>query len=313
MSSSNQVVAIECIQSQMAAELFKEADIQVFNRACGSEQEWLTRVDRCHTMVHFFTDRSIPKSVFKSNYLQKILIAGPAAGCISIPERDESNPVAIYDTPGQAVDSVAEHVLTMLLMLAKQMPNIRQRMQAGDWPNSPNQTLFGSRIGLIGFGQISQVVARQCTQLGAKVVVNASSDKQQAVKAQGYEYVGLEYLLESCDFISIHKRLSQATLNLLDETKLKAIKKGAYLINCSRAELVDNQALLQLLDKQILAGAALDVFEEEPLPQSHSLRNHPSVIATPHNAWLTKASIQNMVDSVIAAVNGDFSRMRRVH
>src|SRR5690606_4274500 len=268
------------------------------------------------TLVHFFSDRPLSLQPILQSGIKRVVVAGPGANCFR--QGRSMVPFAgfdgeIYDTPALAVRSVAEHAFCLLLMLAKNIRPTLRDMEKGAWPRAMNQGLAGQTIGVIGFGAVAQTFASLCASFGMQVLVAARDTRRPDVIAQGYQFVSLPELLGKADFISLHKRLTADTQNMLSESLLALMKPQAQIINTSRAELIDTQALLRMLDKNRLAGAALDVFEQEPLPANSRLRSHPAIIATPHNAWLTATTITRMIAGAVAAAAGNVEQVRRVH
>lgn len=304
------VVCIESASQPIVGQKLENLGIRVFQETCDSDEEIIRRLQGKHTLIHFFTDRPLPVAVLNQSEIKEVYIAGPSAGCFV--GSTEFKKFKIYDTPAKAINSVAEHTLCLIMMLARNMRVCIHDINNGGWPTTVNQELAGARIGLIGFGEIARRVAFLCRSLNMDVVVSCSSSKKEEVENLGYEFLDLEYLLKTADFVSIHKRLTDDTRHLLSYDILSRAKPGIKLINTSRAELIEEDALCALLANGIIGGVALDVFSEEPLPDHHPFRQHKNVIVTPHNAWLSEASVDNMISAAFAGACGDQSRVRRI-
>lgn len=311
--SIERAVNIECLEVPLAAEYMRRAGIRVYEEKCTTERQLRERLQGHDTLVHYFTDRPIPISILEETSIKRIVVAGPAAGCFENMDAFRSGKLDIYDTPAQAVTSVAEYTVSLLMMLAKNLRPTLQDMEKGLWVKTVNTQLAGKSVGLIGFGEVSKQVAKLCRGIGLRVFVAANRDKREEVMNTGYRFVSLDELLTSCDFVSIHKRLTQDTYRLLNGEKLQLMKPHACLINTSRAEIVDTNSVLRMLEEGAMAGAAMDVFDKEPLCNSSELRVHRNVIATPHNAWLTEEAVANMVSVAVSAIRGDVTLARRVH
>ncbi|WP_316014076.1 hydroxyacid dehydrogenase [Roseobacter sp. HKCCA0434] len=196
--------------------------------------------------------------------------------------------VTVYPATGANDDAVAEYVIAAVMMLIRGAYQARARMLAGEWPR---QALMGSEIGgrtlgLIGYGAIARQTARRARALGMEVI--AHDPFVDAV--EGVELLPLETLLNRADAVSLHVPLTEETRHLIDATALSRMKPSAVLVNAARGGVVDERALGAALTEGRLAGAALDVFEEEPLAEASHLPDLPNLILTPHIAGVTGES-----------------------
>jgi D-3-phosphoglycerate dehydrogenase / 2-oxoglutarate reductase len=181
--------------------------------------------------------------------------------------------------------SVPELTIAMMLNLFHKIIPAQYAMRNGEWPLITGRTLSGRRLGILGMGRHGSRVANIAgNTFGMDVVVWA----RQVVKTEnhgGYPGLSLEELLATCDVVSIHLRLSNESAGLINAEKLALMKAGSILINTSRGAIVDENALIDALQKKQLAGAGLDVFEEEPLSAESPLRTMENVVLTPHIGW----------------------------
>jgi phosphoglycerate dehydrogenase-like enzyme len=195
---------------------------------------------------------------------------------------------------GTASSSEPPTELTWALILGLAR-NIVQENNAlrnnGPWQSSVGMDLYGKRLGLIGLGKIGSRVARIGAAFGMDVVAWSPNLTQERTDAVGVRLAASkEELLESSDFVSIHLVLSDRTKGLIGAEELKRMRPSAYLINTSRAPIVDQAALVEALQNGWIAGAGLDVFEIEPLPENHVFRSLPNVLATPHLGYVSQAN-----------------------
>lgn len=214
--------------------------------------------------------------------------------------------VLVMSTPGGNAISVAEHTFALLLALARQVPRLDAAIRAGRWEKSSaaGTELRGKTLGLIGLGRIGSEVARRGRAFEMRVLAFDPYISEAAAREVGVDLVSLPHLLAESDFVSLHAALSPATQNLVNAGTLAKMKPGARLINAARGELVDEAALADALKSGHLAGAALDVFAEEP-PKNSPLTGLPNLIATPHVAGST-AEAQEEVGTLIAQQVRDF-------
>jgi D-3-phosphoglycerate dehydrogenase len=214
--------------------------------------------------------------------------------------------VLVMSTPGGNAVSVAEHTFALLLALARQVPRLDKAMHEGKWEKSSaaGTEVRGKTLGLIGLGRIGSEVAVRAEAFDMKVLGYDPYISEAAAQELQVELVPLERLLGESDFVSLHTAVSPATQNLINATTLAQMKKGARLLNAARGELIDEAALAEALKSGHLAGAALDVFVEEPTKNS-SLVGLPNVIATPHVAGST-AEAQEEVGTQVAVQVRDY-------
>ena len=201
--------------------------------------------------------------------------------------------ISVTNTPGANAIAVAEHTVALMLAAAKQLHQADQAMRQGGWPRNLVPQLHGKRLGLIGTGLIGREVAVMGKGLGFEVVAWTFHPDRKLADSLGLRYMELDDLLRTADIVSIHLRATPETKHFLSRERLALLKPGALLINTARGSLVDEAALVEFLREKKLAGAALDVFDTEPLPAGHPLTALPNVLLTPHAAGMTPEVIQN--------------------
>src|SRR6266704_3549578 len=191
--------------------------------------------------------------------------------------------ILVMNTPGGNAPSVAEHALALMLSMARSIPQLNASMHAGKWEKSgaAGAELRGKTLGLIGLGRVGAEVARRARALEMRVLAYDPYVSTERAAEWGAELVPLAELLAQADYVSLHTSLSSATERMINAETLRQMKPGARLVNAARGELVDEAALAEALRSKHLAGAALDVFAEEP-PRNSPLLQMSNVIATPH-------------------------------
>ena len=209
--------------------------------------------------------------------------------------------ITVCNLPGSNAPAVAEHTLTLMLATLRQLPQLDAAMRRGQgWTLTPQLEdslgeLSGRRVGLVGWGATAQRLAPVLDALGAKVAFCA-----QRAHAAPYAQRSFEALLAESDVLSLHLPLTKATARLLDAKALARLPAGAIVINTARGGLIDEGALLAALRKGALAGAGLDVFDQEPLPEDHPFLSLPQVVLTPHSAWLTQETLTRSLTTAVA-------------
>ena len=219
--------------------------------------------------------------------------------------------VRVANVPEANVQSVAEHVIGILFMLSRRFDRQDRQVRAGTWNvrDEPRFELNGKVLGLVGFGRIARRLAPLAMALGMKVL--ACSRRGSYADISGVTGVTLDRLLSDSDFVSLHVPLTLETTHLIDARALALIRPTAFLVNAARGAIVDEGALLDSLRNRRLAGAALDVFGEQPVRQIHPFTALDNVILTPHSAALTEEAMLRMglqsVEEVRRALAGEAS------
>ena len=214
--------------------------------------------------------------------------------------------IVVTRAPGSNTQAVAEHTLAMILALAKRLPGLSAQVAAGEWRLASDKVrdIAGLRLGLLGCGEIGQAVARLAQAFGMQVAAFTRSGTAGTVPVAP----DLPELLARSDVLSLHLPYGPATRHIIGHAELAMLPAGATVINTARGGLIDEAALLAALESRHLAGAALDVFEDEPPDRGHALRRHPAVIATPHVAGVTDGSLVNMgvmaAECIVAVLRG---------
>ena len=193
--------------------------------------------------------------------------------------------IQVRNTPNAFTDPVADTVLGYILAFARGLVALDRDMKAGAWAKRPGYALNERTLGVIGVGNIGRAVLRRARAFGMRLLGNDIRPIEPDFVAQvGVTMLPLEDLLAQADFISLNCDLNPTSYHLINAQTLALVKPGAVLINTARGPIVDEPALIRALEEGRLAGAALDVFEHEPLPADSPLRRMPQVLLAPHNA-----------------------------
>ena len=201
--------------------------------------------------------------------------------------------VIVMNTPFGNSITTAEHAVAMMFALARQIPQANESTHAGKWEKKKfmGTELFSKTMGVIGCGNIGGIFADRALGLKMSVIAYDPFLTQERAIEMGVEKVELDELLARADFISIHVPKNDKTLNLINKDTIAQMKEGVSLVNCARGGIVNEADLKEALDSGHIAGAALDVFEEEPA-KDNILFGHPNVICTPHlGAATTEAQV----------------------
>lgn len=182
----------------------------------------------------------------------------------------------------------AELTWALILGLVRHIPHEDSNMRrAGHWQTRVGIDLHGRTLGLLGLGTVGSRVARVGQAFGMHVIAWSNNLRPERCGELGVEYVSKDDLVRRSDVLSIHTQLSRRTEGLIDRPEFERMKPGAFLVNTSRGFIVREAALIEALERRLIAGAALDVFEAEPLPADHRLRRMPNVLLTPHVGYVS--------------------------
>ncbi|HBT38959.1 MAG: phosphoglycerate dehydrogenase [Pseudothermotoga sp.] len=203
--------------------------------------------------------------------------------------------IPVTVTPNANAVSVAELTIGFIFALSKKLIDLHNTLyQKRQFVSITGLELLGKTLGIVGFGSIGKEVAKRALCLGMRVLVYDPYVEESVLKELGFEKADLDQLLRQSDFVSLHVPLNESTRHLIDREKLSLMKKTAYLINTARGGVVDEEALVEALKNGQIAGAALDVFNAEPLPVDSPFFGCPNVIMTPHVGAHTYEAILRM-------------------
>jgi len=238
-------------------------------------------------------------------HLSLIARAGVGVDSVDMAAAGERG-IRVVNAPAAATASVAELSVTFYLLLVRGLLPKISSTKSGRWERGTSgHELAGRTVGFVGYGRIAREIAQRLAPFGATTI---AFDPFVRAAVDGTAIVPLDDLLARADIVSVHAALTPENHHLLDARAFARMKPGAFLVNVARGALVDEVALLEALGSGRVAGAALDVFEEEP-PMNHTLLEHPHLIATPHlGASTAEAQARaggNVVDEVLRALRGE--------
>ncbi len=235
--------------------------------------------------------------------------------------------IKVANVPTYGENTVAEHAFALILALAKKIPESINRTKANDFSLTGLQgfDLSGKTLGIVGMGNIGTHMAQMARGFSMHVLAYDPNQNSKLAKKLGFTYVSLDKLLQTSDIISLHAPLNKYTRHLINGKNIARVKKGAYIINTSRGELIETAVLVKALKNKHIAGAGLDVLEEEcaireekellsasfaktcdlmTVIQSHNLINDPRVIVTPHNAFNSHEANERILQTTVENIEG---------
>ncbi len=204
--------------------------------------------------------------------------------------------------------AAAELTWGLIMAVTRNLTDEAGSLKSGGWQVGLGSGLYGKTLGILGLGKIGQRVAGYAQAFGMRVIGWSANLTAERAAQHGVSYVSKRDLFEQSDILSIHLILSERSRGIVDASSIGLMKPSAYLVNTSRGPLVDEAALIQTLQNQHIAGAALDVFDQEPLPADHPFRKLANVLATPHIGYVTREDYRlfyrQMIEDILAWHSG---------
>ena len=283
--------------AESAIARLREAGLEVVERTGMSPEELAAELAKGYEAIVVRSATKVRKAAIDAAVGLKLIVrAGVGLDNIDVEYAREKG-IQVRNTPRASTDSVAELALAHMLALARSLPQATISLREGKWEKKAFKgiELSGKTLGVIGIGRIGQAVARRALCLGMRVIAFDKFVKESPLPE--VRMVSLEELLREADFITLHVPADPVG-PVIGQREIALMKDGAYLINCARGGVVDEAALLSALNSGKLAGAGLDVFEEEP-PQNMELLHHPKVSLTPHIGAQTKEAQARVGDEVV--------------
>ena len=207
--------------------------------------------------------------------------------------------VKIARTQGANAQGVAEYALLLMMALRRKLLAGNAGIRRGCWDKEIGHETAGATVGILGFGAVGQTLARLLQGFGCKILAYDTYHAEEAAKALGVTFADIDTIFSQCDAISVHLALGESTRGIVNEEKLRKMKKDAVIVNTSRGPIIDDAAMQKALRKHWIAGAALDVFAQEPLPMDNEYFNLDNIILSPHVASSTVESLWQIYASAI--------------
>ncbi|MEM6942771.1 MAG: phosphoglycerate dehydrogenase, partial [Pseudomonadota bacterium] len=282
--------------SEQAVAIFRDRGIETdFEPDLGKDPERLTQIIGNYDGLAIRSATKVTPAVLEAaNGLSVIGRAGIGVDNIDIPAASARG-IVVMNTPFGNSITTAEHAIAMMFAVARQIPAANASTHAGKWEKSAfmGVEITGKTLGLIGCGNIGSVVAARAIGLRMKVLAYDPFLSIERARDLGVEKAELEEVLARADFVTLHLPKTEKTANILSRERVRAMKKGARLINCARGGLVDEEAVADALRDGHLAGAAFDVFAKEPATEN-PLFDLPNVVVTPHLGAATSEAQENV-------------------
>jgi D-3-phosphoglycerate dehydrogenase len=282
-------------------------EVRSYAERPSSPYELIDRIAGSHTLIVARTNTRITNAILESvtPELKHVAIWGTAADHVAL-EAARRLGVVVTNTPNAATVAVAEHALALLMSLSRKIPQLDLRVREGEWPGGQLTQLAGKTLGIVGTGAVGVRLARIAEGIGMRILMSSLSDTPASDSGgdnSNWTEVSFTELLANSDAISVHARLTTQTRSMFGAAEFSRMKPTALFVNTARGQLVSSRALAEALANETIAGAALDVFNSEPLNRNSALARLPNVILTPHIASNTSealtVSLNMVVDNVV--------------
>ncbi|MGE6258214.1 phosphoglycerate dehydrogenase [Heyndrickxia sporothermodurans] len=276
------ILVTDSISDLGLKKLYEHPNFLVDKKNDLTEQELLKIIENYDALVVRSQTIVTKKLIEHATRLQIIARAGVGVDNIDI-EAATRKGIIVINAPGANTIAATEHTLAMLLSLARKIPHAHQSTSNGEWKRGAFKgvELYEKTLGIVGMGKIGTEVAKRAKSFQMKILGFDPYLTEERAKKLGITKASLEEIASESDFITFHTPLTNETRGLVNEEYINKMKKGVRLVNCARGGIINEAALLQGIQNGVIAGAALDVFEQEP-PTNLELLQHPNIIATPH-------------------------------
>lgn len=293
-----QGVALDCADwSRVRA----SHQVEVFRKPLGSESELVEKLKDFEVLCVMRERTRFPKEVIEQlPKLRFIATPGMSNAALDVDAAKAKGIVISGGTsPGHCT---SELTFALLINVARQLHVQHDSMRKGGWQVGLGGELKGKTLGIIGLGRLGEQVAGYAKAFGMKLIAWSQNMTADRARACGADLVTKDEIFGLSDFITIHLKLSGRTTNLVSARELGLMKPTAYIINTSRGPIVNEADLLAALHSGSIGGAALDVYDVEPLPQDHPLRTAPRVLLTPHVGYVTQDNYRIFYGSIVEAL-----------
>lgn len=277
------------------------ADVEIFNEPIYGDK-LLETLKKANALVLMRDRTPLPASLIAQlSHLEYVVFTGTRNLALDTAALKERNIPISHTEWGPSKDSTAELTWALILGLHKRLVEQNQLLTQHTWRNDHSllPVLKGRTLGLIGLGEIGGRVAKVALAFGMKVITWSPNMTNERAQAVGAHAVSLEELLQASDIVSLHIVASATTKGILNQEKLALMRKDALLINTSRSTLVDTSALVAALNDRLIGGAAIDVFDAEPLAENHPLRKTPNTLLTPHLGFVAQPVFESFTQGVV--------------
>ncbi|HZD21883.1 MAG TPA: hydroxyacid dehydrogenase [Acidimicrobiia bacterium] len=280
---SYRVLVADGVDRSGLGPLVSDTDVEVVMVDDSTSEEFDSALATADALIVRSATRVGGDLLAKAPRLKAVGRAGVGVDNIDIPAASERG-IAVFNAPGGNTIAAAELTMALLISVARNVPAAEASLRSGQWdrPTFKGVELKGKTLGLIGAGRIGSEVALRSQAFGMKVIASDPYLSPTRAEELNVELTSLNDVIERADFISLHVPLTEETKGMWGQDEFRRMKKTAFVVNAARVGVIDEVALAKALHSGTIAGAALDVYEQEPLPADSPLRDAPNLMLTPH-------------------------------
>lgn len=298
----------QCQGSPRMAELEAVADLKIFPTRAESFDEQIERAQGATVIINSRSYLEWREDAFNLlPDLRFISVCGIGTDSIDL-DAARDRGITVSNIPGKTAPVVAEHAFGLMFAAAKRAAWYTEMTRKGEWVKQDGVFLGDKTVGIVGTGNIGAEMARICNAFGMNVIAYTFNPSDERAEKLGVRFVDLDELLASSDVVTIHTKLTPDSEKLIGAREISLMKPTAILVNVARGPIVDEAALVEALNAGHISGAALDVFEDEPLPEGSPITQCEQVVLTPHIADMTPEGLdllnQGVVENSLAYLNG---------
>jgi phosphoglycerate dehydrogenase-like enzyme len=307
------VAVLEDYQGAVAAQphwsrLNGRAQIDVYRDAVSGEEALAARLRDYPIVVPIRERTRFPAALLNQlPHLELLALTGRLSGHVDV-QAATARGILVTETEGSGPAAI-ELTMALILAVARRIPQEDRAVRAGGWQTGVGTELAGKSLGILGLGRIGTRIAAFGRLLQMRVLAWGPTLTDERATAAGATRVPLEHLFRESDIVSVHLRLSDTTRRVVNERCFSWMKPAAFFVNTARGGLVDEAALVRTLRDGRIAGAALDVYDEEPLPTAHPLRSLDNVVLSPHMGYVTadayRLFVEQAVESIVRYLEGE--------
>ncbi|AYL94220.1 D-2-hydroxyacid dehydrogenase family protein [Mucilaginibacter celer] len=279
----------------------QDAEVTVFSEYIGDEKT-LSEALKPFSIVCIMRERTLITAGLLGSLpnLKLIVSTGPRNAAIDL-EAVKAHGIELANT-GYVGSGAPELTWALIMAAGRGIVNENQSLRNGGWQIGVGSDLSGKTLGIVGLGNIGRKIAQIGQVFDMRVIAWSDSLTAEEAARYGVTYVSKADLFRESDFLTVHLVLSERSRGVISDKELSLMKPGAFLINTSRGPLINEEALVKVLSEGRIAGAALDVFDTEPLPAGHPFRTMDNVLATPHIGYVTNDTYKVFFDDTVAAI-----------
>ncbi len=292
--------------------LSKNIELKVFSEYIGDDTNLSEKLYDFNVLCLMRERTSLPKTLINQlPNLKLVITSGMWNASVDSETLKKKN--IIYCGTETKIHSTAELAWALIMNSWRGLQVEIQNMKDGNWQTTIGRSLKGNILGILGLGKQGLQVAGYAKAFGMKVIAWSHNLKQENCEKVGVEYVSSSDLFKLSDILTIHTKLSERTLGYIDKNNLKLMKKKSVIVNTSRGPIINEQDLIDALNNDIISSAALDVYDQEPLPRDHILRKTKNLILTPHIGYVSEEAYEKFFNGYLKAIEAFINKKKQIN